>query len=209
MNGNYWSRMLSLSLLMFGATAVSAHADGSARMGGYIGGGFTYSIHLFEGRLGDIIEEVEISLDHSPGFHVYGGFRLLPFLALEGEYEYVDGFKGSVEGLDVLKIKGHTFTGNLRLIAPIYRIQPFFVVGLGTTKYSLAETVSGIDLGIDQNAFAIRIKGGVEGYFTKNFGVSGAFGGVITTHDIDNPTSLESLSGMHYLALQIGAVIRF
>jgi hypothetical protein len=204
-----WIQSLLLGLMVLGAGTVTARADGYADPGAYVGGGFTYSAHLFEDNLNDVIDEVDISLDQSAGFNLYGGYRLLSFLALEGEYEYVDGFQGTVEGVDVLTIQGHTFTGNLRLIAPIYRVQPFFVIGIGSTKYSLDESVTGLNLGIDDTALAIRVKGGVEGYFTKNFGVSAAFGGVITTHDIDNITATESLSGMHYLALQLGAVIRF
>ena len=108
----------------------------------------------------------------------------------------------------LFNMSSHTLTGNLRLFIPIYRVQPFFAVGVGGTEYKLDDNV-GLPARFSDSAVAVRLKGGIDGYITQHLAITGSFGTLLTTHDLTNPTTEESFSGLHYLAAQFGITYRF
>jgi len=205
---------LTLIVTMLVITS-SAHAEerGYSRFGFYAGGGYTYAGHLFEDELNEALP-IDIAIDNASGFHIRGGIRLLPFLAIEGEYERVSSFIARAVDtpiggdLEVLDLKGDVLTGNLKLIIPTWWLQPYALVGIGNAKYTIEDPL-GFGLGVTRNAFAGRVAGGVDLYVSDAIVLYGEFGAVLTTHDIDNPTTTESISGLHYLATKFGMQVRF
>jgi len=99
--------------------SASHAADDYARTGWYAG--FSGSYAAPRGTL-------ENSTDNSLGFALTGGLRLHERVAVEGEFEWLDGFKTGSFGLDALIL----ITGNMKAYMFTGDFQPFALFGLGT-----------------------------------------------------------------------------
>ena len=72
-----------------------------------------------------------VRYDDSWGVNARVGYRALPFLALETEYEWLDGIGILTPIGRVAEYRPQTLTGNVKLIAPTWRVQPYLVAGGG------------------------------------------------------------------------------
>ncbi len=201
-------RILVLALC---ATMVAgaASADRFARFGPYIGVNGAFGYPLFEDQVEDILG-AGTELDYTWGLNTRAGLRLLSFLALEAQYEWMEGFEikpPAASPVPNVDITGHTLTGNLKLYIPIQRVQPYLLAGFGFTKYKFA--AQGFDSYTD-TFFAGRVGAGADIYLTKKWAINAEASALLTASDLENiGQNLDSLSSLHYISASLGLMYRF
>ncbi len=174
-----------------------------ARFGPYFGVSGAFGYPLFEDQISGATGGAEF--DPSWGLNARVGLRVLPFLAVEAQYEWMAGF--DVTGLPVaadVEIDGHTLTGNLRFFVPVWEVHPYVLTGIGVTRYK-------IDLGplgrADQDRFAGRLGGGLDMYLTEHVVVNFEATALLTLNDLEFDQG--SITSLHYLSASVGLMYRF
>ena len=207
-----------------------AGADSFARPGSYIGIFGVYQHNLFKNQLEDLLqdslspESVSLSIDDSGGLGAVVGYRLTSFFAAELQYEWVDEYAVSATGVvsgeivsgEIFSLSGHTLTANAKFILPIWRIQPYVLVGGGFSTWKAdrgprADDLESRDLGIDieggnQTGFAGRAGLGVDLYITRNLLLNAQGQVVLTT--LKKP-DLADIDGYNYIGFTAGLQYRF
>ena len=96
--------------------------------GGYIVLGGLYGVEDFQ-------DFEDASVDDSWGFEFRGGYRFNDYLAVEGEYDYLDGFDMKVPiplfGRKRFTFDGGLVTANVKAYLPLGRFQPYAIFGAG------------------------------------------------------------------------------
>lgn len=197
----------ALFALLAVALAVPATAEDFDRSGFYVGGGGTWATPLFEDEIENAVG-TPIDLDDSFGANAQLGYRIFSFLALEAGYEWVDSFDLSVMGVDALELEGHVVTGNLKLLAPTWRIQPYLLAGAGVAFLEARDTL-GLGLDADATPFAGRLGGGIDFYVTKHVLLNVGAGVVLTTEKIDDDLTAQDVDNIHYVTVNAGLQVRF
>ena len=153
----------------------AADDDGFSRSGPYIGIGGVYTQNgLIEDEFDDALPSgVDVDVDDSAGVNAVVGYRMLPWLAGELQYEYVDGYDvTAVSGplKQTIEIKSHVLTANLKAIVPIWRVHPYLLVGAGMVRWEFDEkgNVPGGLVSDGETDFAGRAGAGVDVYLTRN-----------------------------------------
>lgn len=147
-------RVVSLSLLGLVGLSNAALAEDSdyARRGFYAGILGAYAIETFDVS--------GFNASDGGGFNLRAGYRVIPNLALEAQFEFVAGF--SDQGID---IEAWNLMANAKGILVPGRFQPYALFGLGVIE---GEASAG-GITVDDTDFAIRVGGGVDGYVTENW----------------------------------------
>jgi opacity protein-like surface antigen len=189
--------------------AGAASADRFARFGPYLGLNGAFGYPLFENEVEDILG-AGTELDYTWGLNTRAGLRLLSFLAVEAQYEWMKDFEihpPASSGLPNVDIMGHTLTGNVRLYIPIRRVQPYFLAGFGFTKYKFE--AQGFDSYSD-TFFAGRLGAGADIYITKKWAINAEASALLTASDLDDiGSNLDQLNGLHYISASVGLMYRF
>lgn len=181
--------------------AVASAAD-YGRFGPYLGINAAWGYPLFEDEVRDVTGDPSAEVDPSWGLNTRLGLRVFSFLALEGQYEWMDDFEATVFG-QTANITGHTFTGNLKLYLPIARVHPYLLGGIGFTRYKVESALPTEN----PDLFAGRIGGGADIYLTEKVALNAEVAALLTASDLEfNNESLESL---HYLSVSLGLMYRF
>ncbi len=159
--------LVALALL---ATPALAQDDSDfARPGVYFGAGGTYAIENFD--------VPGYNLDNTFGFNVRAGYRAIPNLAVELEYEWYDDF-----GIQGVEVDGWALTVNGKGYLATGRVQPFVLVGLGVIH---GEASAG-GLSLDDEAFGVRLGAGIDAYTTENLVISIDASYVLPTGNLDD-----------------------
>ena len=165
--------VLAPILALFFASAASA--GDWTRPGWYAGVGIGAGFNFFDKFLED--EFGFVTIDPAAAVNVRGGYRVWPWLALEGMYE------ATIEsGIDIddvslpvdasANLTTHSFLANLKLILPIKRFQPFITVGPGAQYGVFKANVNDFDLlKFEQSRwdFTLRVSAGLDFYITENW----------------------------------------
>ncbi len=233
---------LSMSALLCGLALLalphSVQADDSfSRPGFYIGVGGSYQLNVFEDEIEDeIVDALEddlpdfadlgLDLDDSYGLNARVGYRLFSFLAIEAQYEWVSEYDveltTNVSGVDakLYSIEGHTFTANTRWFLPLWRFQPYLLLGGGI---SIADVDRGAiyddplfgpfleDNGVEvEDGRKISAAGraglGLDLYLTRSIVLNAEAGAVVTT--LSEP-DLGDIDDLNYLSFSAGLQYRF
>jgi len=190
----------ALCVLFLPAASSAADYD---RFGPYVGINAAWGYPLFEDEIRDVTGDPAATVDDSWGLDARLGLRLFSFLAVEGQYEWMDDFEANIFAQKV-NITGNTFTGNLKLYIPIWRIHPYALAGIGFTKYKIESAVAPT---IKQDLFAGRVGGGADLYLTEKVALNAEVAALLTSSDLEfNGNSFESL---HYLSVNVGLMYRF
>lgn len=214
MRGN--RSLACFAVILLAAGSAAADDDGFGRRGAYLGLGATGAVHLFED---DVKQETggAVEVDNSAGLNARLGYRLLSWLALEAQYEWVSGFDFvaaqdlspvAAQGDTLAKLESHALTANLKLLLPIWRIHPYLIAGIGGVFYNIDDQ-TGLGLGGDESAFAGRVGVGGDVYITKNLLAFIEVSGLLSTLDITAPTASANISEVHYFSTQLGLQWRF
>jgi len=204
-----------------------AGSDVFDRSGPYLGIFGLYQNNLFEDKIDDLLQDaaspvaVSLSIEDSGGLGVVVGYRVVSFFAVELQYDWVDEyrFEGSVAGsptVDIFSLSGHTLTANTKFILPFWRIQPYFLVGVGfasseVDRGPLAPAVELLDPEIDiddgnQFSLAGRAGVGLDLYITKNLLLNAQGQVVLTT--LEEP-DLGEVDDFNYIGFTAGLQYRF
>jgi len=216
--------------------APTARAGDFDRFGFYVGVGGSYSKNLFENEIEDVFEDelddaddLDIDIEDSFGVNGRAGVRLLPFLAVEAQYEWIRQYdieigattaSPAATGVAPLEFETHTLTGNLKLLAPLWRVHPYVLAGVGFQKFELeGDAVStvpavGTVARIEEDGLALagRVGAGLDVYLTEHVLLNAEVSGVLTDEKvtIQIPGIVdESVQGLHYFAAGVGLQYRF
>lgn len=213
--------MLSLILVLPAAAQAGDGDKGFSRRGFYLGVGGSYGANFFEDTIEDAAEEegFKVSIDNTWGVNGRVGYRLASWFALEGMYEWMDDFESKVDGVigadsDLLGAKvdyaTHTFTLNAKFLVPIWRFQPYLLLGIGGQYYDLDAKGTFADVGFDFSqkgwSFAGRPGAGLDVYITRNILVNFELSGVLAT---SSPKTIPDIGDLFYLSAGAGLQYRF
>jgi len=197
--------VLVLAVASFAARAARADDDVSfGRSGAYVGVGASRSFNVIEAYLSGtpILEDIKVS--DSWGVNTRAGYHLGSWFALEGEYEWLHPFNARLRNADLGSISFQSFSVNARVILPIWRFQPYFLLGAGAL-FSKTDTPFGL-LQVEPTAFAGRIGVGLDAYLTQNLYLNLGIEGVVSPAKIAIVTGLGSASthGLGTATFQFG-----
>lgn len=232
--------ILAMLVTFFASTAFADQDDHDPfdRSGFYVGVGASLQDNVFESQIEDAItDEITtgdvaiggLDIDESFGVNATIGYRVASFFALELEYEWIDRYDLGAEGqFDVppvisdsgtlYSIEGHTLTANTRWILPIWRIQPYLLIGGGFSlsdvehgdlydTYSPLLVAEGIDIDEGDSLVAAGRAGiGFDWYLTESLVLNTEAGVVITT--LSSP-DIDDIEDLNYLSFQAGLQYRF
>jgi opacity protein-like surface antigen len=166
---------ISVAVLLAAGTAWGeAPKPDYGRSGWFVGvgggAGWNFLSDAVENETGGII-----GIDTAGSVNVRGGYRFWSWLALEGMYE-------GVFGLDVTQnlpppsskladFDTHSLLVNLKFIAPIWRVHPYFALGVGA-QYGDFDAIVGTPLDDDRWDPVLRFGLGVDGYITEHWVVN-------------------------------------
>lgn len=202
---------IGVLIILLGLLPAVAFADDEdfSHSGPYIGVGGSYVTDTFESDLEDALDTVlpgvSVDIDESWGVNVVAGYRLLPFLAAEAEYEYIDEFDINASPLKAT-LEAQSVTGNLKWIVPTWRIQPYLLTGVGFTRWKLEDKVG---LGVSETStdFAGRLGAGLDVYITKHILVTAGANAVLSATDFS--VAGVDVEPIFYVGGQAGLQYRF
>lgn len=212
-----WAALACSALALLVARTATADGADFARSGAYLGAGATWVTDLFEDAASDYASDlagssVSVEIDDSWGAQAVLGYRVLSFLAIEAQYEHVDELEIEASGAGVagrVELEGHVLTGNLKLVIPTWRIQPYLLGGIGVVWYDASGTISGLGTAVfeDDRAFAGRVGAGLDLYLTRSWLLEVGATAVLSTEKISSNATAEDLDGLHYVAA--GATLQY
>jgi len=202
---------VGLSVLLVSLALRVARADEPdfGRPGPYIGVGASRTANLVEAFLDGtpILEDVDVS--NSWGVNTRLGYRLTSWFALEAEYEWLDRMNASLDSVNVGSLQIQSATANLRLIAPLGRFQPYFLLGAGAIFMDVDTPSNNLEL--DHSAFAGRVGLGLDVYLTENVLLNVGAEGLLSPAEVKLNTGNGSVSedGIGTVTFQAGLGFRF
>ena len=155
----------------------------SQRSGPYLGLSAGGALPTFDGEYFFTPPPFQSKVTEETSVEVMGrvGWRLLPYLALEGQYEWIRGWELVTKRTSCAKADAQILTGNVRLIAPFEAVHPYLVTGLGAGRYksSVSEKpfdqfgnqctkTNNVDFSEDDWEPTLRVGGGLDVYITRS-----------------------------------------
>ena len=123
------------------------------------------------------------------GFNIRGGYRVSDHLAVEMQFEYVDGFSGF--GVD---LEAWNLMANGKVFLLTGRSQPYGLFGIGVFEGK----ASAGGLSIDDTDFAIRVGGGIDFYVNDNIVLGPEIAWVKPTGNMEDFSYLTIGAGLQY-----------
>jgi opacity protein-like surface antigen len=201
----------ALVVLVVSLATHSARADddGFGRSGAYVGVGASRSVDIVEPFLDGtpILENLKIS--DSWGANGRVGYRLTSWFSVEAEYEWLQPFNFSLQGVHLGTLRAQSATANLRLILPLSRFQPYFLLGAGALFLKVDDPFNVLTL--NRSPFAGRVGLGLDVYLTQSLLVNVGAEGVLSPAGLELNTGAGSVSehGLGTLTFQFGLGYRF
>lgn len=207
------SKTFSAATLLIAVLApVAATADDNpySDRGFFVGVGGVYANNLFEQELKDLVGFVGpvTSLTDSGGVNVRAGYRALSWLALEAQYEWVDGLGVVLANtIEVAEFRPQSVTANIKWILPFWRIQPYALTGFGVAFWEV-ETIEALGgEKLSGTGFAARLGIGADFYITENLALTAEGAGVLNTQEFQFTDS--SLDKLYYFSVSGGLLVHF
>ncbi len=160
-------RLLLCFALLLALPTLAGADEGYARRGLYLGLHSGYTGELFESKIGDSLPGVDFRVDDSRSLHARVGYRLFPWLALEGHAELYDGYDIELLGVDAAELDGWALTLMGKWYPLRGRIQPYLLAGGGYMEVNLSDKLS---LGISEDGSGSLAQGGagLDLYLTRH-----------------------------------------
>ena len=211
-------RSFGLAILVFAlalVTSSTASADDFDRRGAYIGVNGVYGLSLFKDEIKSLTPDEfnNFSVGDSPGVNARIGYRIFSWLAMEAEYEWMQSMDLSYSDFGTTirgEFKPNTITGNLKIIMPTWRLQPYLIAGAGVALWKME--IEGQET--SSTGFAGRAGLGLDTYLSKNWVFNLEATGVLNTNDMDPSNAnvdldAASISHLYYFSLSAGVTYRF
>jgi opacity protein-like surface antigen len=175
----------ALLALLLPATASADHDGVFSRPGFYLGAGLRGAEYTeIEDDLEDAIG-AEIEAEKPLGFDIVAGYRVLPRLALEGEFEWLPKADVDVSGVGTLaEVETWAATANAKLFLFTGRLQPYALAGMGV-MYGEVSDPTGLGVTERDHDFTARFGAGLDFYLTPHVAVTGGADYLIPTGDMD------------------------
>ncbi len=163
-----------------------------ARTGPYLGVGGNFAINNF-GSVASAPGFTRDSVDNSGGFHVRGGYRVHPNVAVELRYEHFLGFETDP---GPGRLEGWMLTGNVKGYFTTGRYQPYAVFGMGYLDLNSP----GVDQGdaIAGDDFAMRFGLGLDANITENVAMGPEVAYVLPVGDASDLDMITLALGLQY-----------
>lgn len=196
--------VVACAFLLPGTATAAGDFD---RFGFYLGLNGAYGFPLFEDQVQDALGPTA-ELNDTWGLNTRAGVRLLSFLAIEAQYEWMKDFQiDAPNPLPDVDITGHTLTGNLKFIIPVWRVHPYLLAGFGFTSYKFDAVGAG---SFSDMFFAGRLGGGADIYITEHWAINAEATALLTANELDGIASnLDNLNSLHYVSASVGLMYRF
>lgn len=188
---NERSPILALVPTLLLLVALSSPAWGQEGSSSDLGRSGPYGILLGVGAIETFDDTGPLDFSNGGGFNLRAGYRFLPHLAAEMQFEYVTGFSDQGIDIDIWNLmwnaKGFLLTE---------RWQPYALFGLGVIE---AEADAGGGFGsADEEDFGIRLGGGLDFYATDNVVLTVESAWVKPTDDIEDLDYVTIGGGIQY-----------
>jgi len=213
--------LLILASTLTGLLATSAAtAEGFDERGFYVGVSGVYSATLFQEEVlsyGGLPSELA-QVSDSKGASARLGYRLMSWIALEVQYEWLDTIEFSNETLgQFAEYDPQTVTANVKLFLPTGSLQPYLLVGAGVGFWKLdtldfSGTVPPVTGGQSSGeGFTGRAGLGLNLHLTEHVALNLEGVGVLNTTTLDpNDTDFDkTLGNLYYFAFSAGVTYRF
>ena len=112
--------------------------DDTTRSGAYVGLAISGGIPAFDGGQMFTIDtntSADVNEEPSVGLNARVGWRFLPWLATELQYEWMNEFNVETRSQECAKAKAQVLTGNIKLLAPYHAFHPYALAGVGAGRY--------------------------------------------------------------------------
>ncbi len=208
-----------LAGLAAGPVSAGEEEPDYGRAGPYLAIGGAWATPLFEDEIEDFASDlagtpVDVDVDDTWTASALLGYRLFPLLAAEAQYEYVDEFRISASAAGIsggVDLSGHVLTGNLKLLLPLWRFQPYVLGGVGVVWYDASGGIVGLPQAQfeDEQAFAGRVGAGLDLYLTESLVLDVGATAVLTAEKISTDLDVSDVDGLHYVAGRAMFQVRF
>lgn len=188
---------IALIVLMAGPVAAQSGVFNEREIRGY---DYTGPYAQFGVSIGEINFDVRgFDNDVAGGFTLGGGYRVLPWLAVDGNFSYLAGeaeFNPSGRDFDV-EAWGFTFgpkiypLGFAKVEAVPHFIQPYALIGIGGGEAEID------DSSVEEDYFLARFILGIDLWATDHFGVFVEGGGFATSEDDIEGAGIFTLGGQY------------
>lgn len=191
--------LLAATLLLLAAGPVAAQSGvfNEREIRGY---DYTGAYAQFGVSIGEINFDVSgVDNDVAGGFTLGGGYRFLPWLAVDGNFTYLAGevdVRGTSRDFDV-DAWGFTFgpkiypLGFAAVDAVPHFVQPYALIGIGGGEAEIDDT------GVDEDYFLARFILGVDVWATDHFGLFVEGGGFATSEDDIEGAGIFTVGGQY------------
>jgi hypothetical protein len=186
----------------------TALAGEFSRQGWYAGlnyaHGFNFITEAIDAKTGG-----KLNTSNTGGFTARGGYRLFSWFAIEGEYEFMSGFKtdGALGSTD---IRTNSIMVSPKFLLPFWRVQPYLLVGFGAQHSNLdftSDTRLVDDSSVSSWKAALRPALGIDFYITPKLLANLELAGVFVPGKFENQDI--TLNDPIYLSLGAGLQYRF
>jgi opacity protein-like surface antigen len=189
--------------------------DDFGRSGAYVGANATYAWDLLQTEIYSVAGFGTVPLDYSDswGFNVRAGYRIASFIAVEAQYEWLDGIDISAPGFGPIgTYHPDVLTGNLKLILPTWRLQPYALAGVGMTSWSIDFAPNTGFAEASDTGFAFRGGAGIDIYLSEHLVLNTEGTAVLNTADFTLPSTggpATVQSDLYFFSLSAGLAYRF
>jgi opacity protein-like surface antigen len=195
--------LLAVAIASLLATS-SATAGDFDRRGWYVGFNGAYAINLFSSQLP---LPAGVTLGDSGGLNAKVGYRVASWFSVEAQYEWMDGITLDFAGVPVGTFKPHVLTGNLKFHVPVWRTQPYLLLGAGMGHWTFS-AVAPLTFGSASfTGFSGRVGVGMDIYLTKHWALNTELAGVLNASDFSNLTTIGGT--FYYFSVSGGIMYRF
>ncbi|WP_300671123.1 porin family protein [Desulfoluna sp.] len=109
-----------------------------------------------------------IDFDESVGFNVKLGYRISESLEAEIDYLYIDGFEGSVVGINAFEMDGYAVTANAKWYPGEGKVQPYCLAGIGIADLTASVDYQDIHDSKSEWGTVFRAGAGVDAIVSEN-----------------------------------------
>jgi hypothetical protein len=182
------------------ALASPSQAQDFARRGGYAVAGGNYMLQQFT-------DPGRFDFADSWGLNLRLGYRYLPWLSSELEWEFISGFDINGQDSDGQPVDGEGLKidgGNIGLNTKAYlmpgRIQPYVLLGIGALYASVTNFPYQLSWlrNVNGVAFSVRGGAGLNVYFGHHWGFTAGVSYVLPVGNLDNLRYVSIDGGFEY-----------
>jgi len=188
-------RVFTLAVAVAGLLPQSASAQSGndyASPGTYLGGALALGFENFSGPSTSGVS-TSGDFDTGVGFDFWVGGRLMRFLSLEAQLQYIPGVKSNNTSAE---FKPLIYTTNLKGYLPLGRFQPYGLIGIG----GMTLFVDSTGPNVDQSDFIAKFGAGLEFYITEKIAAVAGWNYILGTGRLD---------GRDFNTLSLGAQFKF